>query len=130
MAWFRRHTDDPRFGEYAATATPVVARPAGFGYALGQIIYTILTIVEVILAFRFFFRLFGANAGNGFVHFIYAISWPLVAPFSGIFNDTNPVSGVVINSHWEWATVIAFIVWGIVGTVAARLVSAGSRATV
>jgi hypothetical protein len=130
MAWFsRRGTNDPRFGEYAAAA-PVVARPNGFGYALAQIIYLVTTVVEVILAFRFLFRLFGANAGNGFVHFIYSISWPLVAPFSGIFNDTNPVSGVVNNSHWEWATIIAFIVWGIVGTVLARLASAGSRATV
>ena len=129
MAWFRRRSDDPRFGEYAATATPVVARTGGFGYALAQIIYAITTIVEVILAFRFLFRLFGANAGNGFVHFIYTISWPLVSPFSGIFSDTNPVSGVVNNSHWEWATVIAFIVWGIVGTVLARL-AAPARATV
>ena len=130
MAWFRRRgVEDPRFGEYAAATSPAVVRTGGFGYALAQIIYTATTIVEGILLFRFLFRLFGANAGNGFVHFIYTISWPLVAPFSGIFSDSNPVAGVVANSHWEWATVIAFIVWGIVGTVLARLASP-RRATV
>lgn len=42
-------------------------------------------VVESILGLRFLLKLFGANAGNGFVSWVYEMSDVLLDPFRGIF---------------------------------------------
>lgn len=74
-----------------------------------QIIWYILGVIEVILAFRVILKLLGANAFSGFVSFIYAISGPFALPFSGILGTTVSSSSV-----FEWSTLIAMIVYFIV----------------
>jgi ABC-type Na+ efflux pump permease subunit len=79
-----------------------------------QIVWYICALLEIILAFRFFLRLTGANAGAGFTNFIYAISWPFAQPFIAVFQPT-----VVASKVFEWTTLLAMIVylliaWGIV----------------
>ena len=41
-----------------------------------QVVWYVLSVIEVILAFRFMLKLLGANPEAGFTSFIYAISWP------------------------------------------------------
>jgi len=67
-----------------------------------------LLIVGLIL--RFIFKAGGANTGSGFVRFIYNSTAAFVAPFRGIFADS--VTG---NNVLEVSTIIAIIVWAIVG---------------
>jgi len=43
-------------------------------FTAGRIIYYILGIIEVLLTFRFIFKLLGANPNSGFVSLIYSIS--------------------------------------------------------
>ncbi len=74
-----------------------------------QIIWYILGLIEVLLAFRFILLLLGANAQSGFVNFIYTLSSPFSAPFAGIFGVTNE-SGVV----FEWTTLVAMAVYALV----------------
>lgn len=74
-----------------------------------QIIWYILGVVEVLLAFRILLLLFGADTKSGFTNFIYAISDPLALPFAGIFGITS-TSGSV----FEWSTFIAMIVYAVV----------------
>lgn len=79
-----------------------------------QIIWYLLGIIEILLAFRFVFKFIGANPLSGFVHLIYTLSDPLVLPFSGII----PVS-VTGSSVFEWSIIIAAVVywviaWGLV----------------
>lgn len=127
MAWFRRRARDARFGEYAA-APAVVERPGvGIGAFLGSLVYAATALTELLVAIRFLFRLFAANPGNDFVSWVYNLSGYVVAPFAGIFGNSNPVAGISPASVWEWGTVIAFIVWGIVGTIIARALTASSR---
>ncbi len=74
-----------------------------------QIIWYILGLIEALLAFRFAFKLFGANPGAGFTDFIYDTSYPLVAPFLNVFGITR-VEGSVM----EWTTLLAmFVYWAI-----------------
>ncbi|MEO6536666.1 MAG: YggT family protein [Candidatus Paceibacterota bacterium] len=78
-------------------------------YRSTQIVWYILGLVEVLLAFRFVLKLLGANAGAGFTHFIYSITYPLAAPFLAVFRTTQ-VSGSV----FEWTTLLAmFVYWAI-----------------
>jgi uncharacterized protein YggT (Ycf19 family) len=80
-----------------------------------------LIAVETLLGFRLAFLLAEANAGNGFVEFIYDVSDPLVEPFQGIIaNDTLNSGGV-----FEPASVIAMVVY----FVAAALIIAAVLVT-
>ena len=81
-------------------------------------IYFLLGILEILLAFRFVFKLAGANPTSGFVNFIYGLSRIFVSPFAGIFH-TSLAQGSETTSFFEPSTLIAIIVyallaWGIV----------------
>ncbi len=79
-----------------------------------QIIWYVLSFIEVILAFRVFLKMIGANPNFGFTNFIYTITSPLALPFQGVVGSSS--TG---NSILEWSTIIAGIVylciaWGLV----------------
>lgn len=87
----------------------------------GYLIYFIFGVLDVLLAFRFVFKLLGANPLSGFVDFTYNLSAIFIAPFAGIFN-TSLANGDVTTSVFEPATLVAFIVyailaWGIVALI-------------
>ncbi|MFZ2206118.1 MAG: hypothetical protein WA061_00735 [Microgenomates group bacterium] len=79
-----------------------------------QIIWYILGFIEVLLTFRLFLKMLGANQYVGFTSFIYSITAPLALPFSGVVGISATGSSVL-----EWSTIIAGIVylcvaWGLV----------------
>jgi hypothetical protein len=71
-----------------------------------QIVWYILGVVEVLLAFRFVLKLLGANASAGFSSFVYGITHIFATPFLNVFRITK-VSGSV----FEWTTLLAMIVY-------------------
>ncbi len=75
-------------------------------YPGAQFIWFLLWVVNVILAFRFFLKLVGANPGAGFTNFIYTISEPLIRPFLNVIRGTAVDGGV-----FEWSTVLAMVVY-------------------
>jgi len=81
-----------------------------------QIVWYLLSVLEVVLAFRFVFKLAGANAGAGFTSFIYALAWPFTAPFLAVFPQTT-LSG----SIFEWTTLLAMFVYWMIGVGIIRL---------
>jgi hypothetical protein len=89
----------------------------------GSIIYVLFGILEGLLAFRFVFLLLGANRGSGFVDFIYAVTYPFVAPFYGIFGQ---ISGPDITgeSVFDLDTLVAMAVYALVAWAIVRLVAA------
>jgi hypothetical protein len=79
-----------------------------------QIVWYILGLVEVLLAFRFVLKLLGANAGAGFTDLIYMLTAPLVAPFVAVFRVSRAEGSI-----FEWTTILAVFVyyviaWGII----------------
>jgi len=79
-----------------------------------QIVWYILGLLEVLLAFRFILKLLVANSSAGFSNFIYITSYPFAAPFLNVFSATK-----VEGSVFEWTTLLAMLVylliaWGIV----------------
>lgn len=75
-----------------------------------QIVWYILGTIEVLLAFRFLLKLFGANPGAGFSSFIYGITYPFATPFLSVFQNSRIVSGSV----FEWTTLLAMLVYWII----------------
>lgn len=79
-----------------------------------QIVWYLVGLIEVLLAFRFVLKLLAANPSAGFTNFIYAVSYIFAAPFLTVFRTTK-----VEGSIFEWTTLLAMAVyllvaWGIV----------------
>lgn len=82
-----------------------------------ELIWAILGIIELLLGFRVALRALGADPTSGFANLIYAVSYPLAAPFFGILR-TNYGTG---NSVFEWSTIIAAIVYAVIAFVLIQL---------
>ena len=89
------------------------------GARLAEVVYTLSSLLVLLILTRLVLLLVGANAANGFVHFVYTTSYPFVAPFFGILNQ----SFVYGAQGLELASLIAIAVIAIAGWGIARLVS-------
>ena len=74
-----------------------------------QIVWYILGLIEVLLAFRFVLKLLGANPAAGFSAFIYNVTYIFAAPFLNVFSKTY-----VAGSIFEWTTLLAMFVYWII----------------
>jgi len=83
-----------------------------------QVIWYILAVVEILLAFRMLLKALGANPFSGFTTFIYALSGPFALPFSGIFGTTATQQGSV----FEWSTIVAAAVYALVAFGVVQLI--------
>ena len=93
------------------------------GYGLiSTLISIIFGIIMTTLVLRLVFRLLGANPDASFVSWIYSFTAPLVAPFFGIFNE-NTLN--LATGHLEVATIVALLVYGLIGGVLERATSWG-----
>lgn len=99
---------------------PVAARSSY--YRTGNIVYIIFGLLELLLLFRFVFLLLGANPNSGFVSFIYGLSEVFVMPFYGIFGQVNTSAATL-----DPATLIAMVVYAILGWVILRIVAAANN---
>lgn len=87
-----------------------------------RVIYWIGGALIALLALRFLFQLLGASEGSPFVDFIYAFSAMFVWPFNGIFGE--PTYGA---SHFDSATLVAIVVYGLLTVGIAKLFALGGR---
>lgn len=78
-----------------------------------RVVYYILGVIEVLLAFRFLFRLLGASTGSGFVALLYSLTRILIQPFIGIFSSVSS-GGNAAGYVFEPATIIAMIVYAVI----------------
>ncbi len=81
-----------------------------------QIVWYFLSLLEVLLAFRFVLKLMGANLGAGFTRLIYALTWLFTAPFLAVFPMTT-----VLGSIFEWTTLLAMFVYWLAAAGIVRL---------
>ncbi len=77
-------------------------------------------VVQLLLVFRFAFKLLGANASNRFVSLLYSATAPLTNLFEGIFPE------VVLENYdmlhvFEPSSVIALVVTAIIAGLIRRL---------
>lgn len=119
MAHVLRETHPGRYE--AADDDYRVERSARYGIA--NIIAVIGGVIVTLLGLRFLLMLLGANSGNAFVSFIYSVTQPLAAPFFGIFNYQQQV-GI---ARFEFETLIAMAIYGLITWVIIRLVAGFSR---
>jgi len=85
-----------------------------------RIVWYLLGLLEVLLAFRFVLKLLGANAEAGFTSFIYGATYVFTAPFLSVFRMTK-VSG----SIFEWTTLLAMLVYWLVALAIIKMLLIG-----
>ena len=87
-------------------------------WTASRVIALVFTVLEVLLLVRFFLKLLGANAEQGLVATINAVTDPLVAPFRGVFSQ--PAGTPVI----EIAALLAIIFFILAAALSLGLVRA------
>jgi len=88
-------------------------------FQVNYLVYYVLGVIEVLLAFRLVFKILGANPESGFVSFIYGATGILLFPFSGIFQT---IAVADTSSLLEPATLIAMAVYGVIGRGIVKLI--------
>ena len=89
-------------------------------YAAVNLLNVFLGAVEAILGLRFVLKLFGANASNGFVDWVYEMSDVLMEPFRGIFSARVFENKYVL----EFSTLFAMLMYAIAGLLLVWLIAA------
>jgi uncharacterized protein YggT (Ycf19 family) len=93
-----------------------------------SIISAIVGIITLLVGLRFAMLLFGVNPDIPLVSWIYHVSAPLVAPFSGIINPFNlSFTGLSVQSVLDWSALIALFVYSIVGSILVRLLGGAAH---
>lgn len=85
-----------------------------------QIVWYILSVLEVLLAFRFVLKLTGANAAAGFTSFVYGSTYVFAEPFLNVFRITR-----IQGSIFEWTTLLAMVVYFLGGLALTKLLVMG-----
>ncbi|TMF12773.1 MAG: hypothetical protein E6I37_06590 [Chloroflexi bacterium] len=105
----------------STTSRTAVYREGGYNTRAIQAIWWIVGFIDVLIAIRFVLKLFGANTTAAFVRFMYDVTWPLVAPFHGIFNTAQEGRSILEPESLVAMAIYALIGWGIVSLI--RLMS-------
>ena len=82
-----------------------------------RLIYLLLDILEVLLAFRFLLRLMGASLSSSFGSFIASATAPFIQPFRGIIAPSPAGTGYV-----DWSVILAMIVYALVAYLLVRII--------
>ncbi|HUQ85235.1 MAG TPA: hypothetical protein VM077_02825 [Candidatus Limnocylindrales bacterium] len=73
-----------------------------------QIIWFLLAVIEILLAFRMLLKALGSDPKSGFATLIYALSDPLALPFTGLVGITQTQT-----STFDWSIIIAAAVYAL-----------------
>ena len=107
-------------GQTEAVTTEIKSE-ASRSQTVEYIIYFILGLLDILLAFRFILKLAGANASSGFANLIYDLTRIFTLPFEGIFSKGS-AQGIETTSIFEPATLIAIFVYGILAWGIVKLI--------
>jgi hypothetical protein len=110
----------------AAAPAPMAAgstsEQPSYNFRLVAVVGFIVAVVDIFIAARFLGKLFGASAQSAFANFIYTVSGPMAAPFTGIFGDTGSKTNTFETASLVAIVVYAVIGWGIIALI--RIVTA------
>jgi uncharacterized membrane protein len=74
----------------------------------GQLIWLFALVLEILIAFRIFLKAIAANTQAGFARFVYGVTKPFLAPFSGLISNPS-----ISESVLEFSSLIALVVYAL-----------------
>jgi hypothetical protein len=120
-------TTDQQVGGTNVQRQTVSETSAAPGSVVAQrVVWYIVGFIVSLLALRLILQLLGANQGNAFVDLVYGLSGIFAAPFFGMFSYT-PSYGV---SYFEVSTLVAILIYSLIGWGVAKLFTLNSTHTV
>jgi len=84
---------------------------------VGQVVWLIVGIVEVLIGIRVLLKLIGANPANDFAGFVYNSAGVFLAPFFGLTG--SPSSGGIV---LEVPSLVAMLVYALAGWAVVRVI--------
>ena len=114
---------EPGLGPSEYYQTRTVVRPGvpvfvqAYDPRTERIVWLITAVVDVVLALRFIFMLLGASTQAAFASLLYGVTFPLVAPFEGMFS--TPSRG---GSVFEPAPLVGIVIYTLIGWVIVALI--------
>jgi YggT family protein len=96
----------------------VYTRRTSLGVIAERVINVIIGLIELLLAVRLVLELFAANAGSPFVAWVYSASSNFTGAFAGAFPALQLGNGSVI----DFSTILAMIVYAVIGWLLVELV--------
>ena len=105
----------------SSTSRSAVYRESTSSNRTIQVIWWVVGLIDTLIAIRFLLKVFGANPAP-FVRFMYDLTWPLVAPFHGIFNSDQ-----VGRSVFEPESLVAIVIYLLIGWGVVSLIRILSR---
>lgn len=86
-----------------------------------RIVYFIVHVFTIIIVIRFVLLALGANPESGFAAFMYGLSYPIMAPFLGLFGaPTEPQYGVNI---FEFSAFFAIAIYYLLAWIITRILT-------
>lgn len=100
---------------------PAIKREATSSQMAEYLVYFFSGAVEILLAFRFVFKVTGASIVSTFVSLIYGLTGIFILPFEGIFRR-GFAQGAETTSVLEPATLVAIIVYAVLAAGLVKLI--------
>ena len=108
-----------------AAGEPVVYTSTSPMTPIIRLVWLVFGVLIALIGIRILFLALGANAGNGIVDAVYAITDPFVAPFRGIFSidQVRPTGQNV----FDVAALLAIIGWTLVALLITAILKIPDR---
>jgi uncharacterized protein YggT (Ycf19 family) len=106
------------------TGTGYVSTGPGALYYARRIVSLLFGILFVLLIVRVVMLLLVADPGNDIVDFVYSVTEPFVAPFRGIFQFDQVVSG---DATLDIAAIVAMVGWLLIYLLIMAILRIGDR---
>ena len=107
-------TQQPGFATTERITRDVAAENRMRLFQVNRVIWSVLGLLEILLGFRFMLKLFGANPDSGFGAFLYGITGPFIAPFTGLTPSWESGASMLEVTTLVAMAVYALIFWGVV----------------
>ncbi len=120
MVQFKKETVTTQEDNNSTESAPAKREATG-SQTVGYVAYFLLGALEILLAFRFVFKLLGASPTSGFVDFSYNLSGIFVYPFEQIFRS-GVGEGIETKAVFEASTIIAMVVYAVIAWGVVKLI--------
>lgn len=90
---------------------------------IAKILYTVLLLIETVLAIRFVFTILQASKNSIFVNFIYNLSDKFLAPFAGIGVPSQIVFGGFV---FDTFALLGLVIYMVIGFILVEMIRAFS----
>lgn len=107
-------TQQPGYAATERVTRDVAAENRMRLFQVNRIIWGVLGLLEILLVFRFMLKLIGANPDSGFAAFLYGITGPFIAPFTGLTSNWESGAAILEVTTLVAMLVYALIFWGVV----------------